>query len=282
MSLRIRLGLALFVVAVLIFGYAAYLEATHAANDEVRKYVDERIGNLNQTTFEGDDRELDLSMLPEDEKQIVVASDLYAEENYDKCLEVIGGIKTSSDKTLEKIHYYRIFARLRKLEGAADRMEPVSIEQMNVLEEDFKRFLEERKTSSLADDVRYWYGQFYLGLRKDETRALEIFDNIVNDYWYSNWIQGSLYYSAILYHKKPDSKSKDLAIARLKIILQRGGIIKLVPSGREVDAVEAARSLLSDWNVVIPKGAWEKIIFRIISFTSRRRTSRRFCPGCPR
>jgi hypothetical protein len=191
--------------------------------------------------------------MSEDERLASEAEDLYESGAYDDCVELLKAIDTQNDSVLEKVLYYSIMARYRCMEIMVRRYEPVSEEQTKDLESRFLRFVKERPESTYFCTVHYWLGQFYLQICNRKGAALQVFDDIVNDYFYSAWVQGSLYYSAILHYEKDSLEDREIAVKRLKSLSKVDGDLRIVEVNRDFDGAALAKSMLTKWGALAQK-----------------------------
>lgn len=185
--------------------------------------------------------------IPEDESKLLKVVSLYGSAEYRNCLDLLATIKTDNDNMLDEILYYSIMAQYRIFETAVRRYGAIPVESLQELELQFKRFLNERRESKRFDTIHYWLGHFYLQVRKDSEAALKIFDEITSSYVYSDWIQGSLYYAALLHYKKGTPQDKKIAINNLKTLMKIDNIVKIVEINREFNARGVAEKLLIEW-----------------------------------
>lgn len=184
-----------------------------------------------------------------DERYLNRAKKMYANGQYDDCLTMLGKINTQDDSLLEEVQYYNIMAHYHSIEVSLRRYESVPAEKTKRLEDMFKQFINERPSSIRFDDIQYWIGHLYLQLLNDRESALRVFDEIVDAYFHSNWIQGSLYYSAILHYEKATPVDKELAVRRLTVLIKVGGPLRIVEQGRDFRAHGCAEELLEKWGI---------------------------------
>ena len=190
------------------------------------------------------------SGLPDDERLVRKVQGLYINEDYKGCIQLLATLRpTDNDKVLEKAQYYAALARLRSLEQSKLRGEVLNLDDVSAAEHAFQYFLEHRNGSSLASTVYYWLGQFYLQIKGDKESSLKIFDDIVEHRAYSDWIQGSLYYSGILHHQLGTETDKRLAVERMQLLGRIDRSLRIAETGRDVDAATAAEQILKAWGV---------------------------------
>jgi len=187
--------------------------------------------------------------IPEDRRQLQRAVSLYHACKYKECVETLSRIRTNDERVLDDVLFYTIMARYHLCEERVRRYEKIPPEELKEVEGLFRRFLRERRESKRFCTVHYWLGQFYLQVCKDESAALQVFDDIVKNYAYSDWIQGSLYYSALLHKKNGGSAGMARAIRNMRILLNKDHLLKIVESNRDVDAAAVAEKLLKEWGV---------------------------------
>ena len=188
-------------------------------------------------------------ILSADEKTLNKAKNLYENAQYDTCLSRLAKVRTLDNGMLEEVQYYTIMARYHSYEVAVRRYYNLPVEDIQRLEDSFKLFMNERPNSKRFDAVQYWLGHLYLQLRNDRESSLQVFDEIIDDYFHSNWIQGSLYYSAILHYGKNTPADKELAIKRLRVLNKVGGPLRIVEVGRDFGAAGCAKELLERWGI---------------------------------
>lgn len=255
-ELKLNALLLPFILGIGIVAYAGFLVARitwtkllststieQKVSEEIAKLVPPKYVELFSLAQDEEKKPL----LPEDESQLLKAVSLYGSAEYRNCLDLLASIKTDNDTVLDEILYYSIMAQYHIFETAVRRYETIPVESLQELELQFKRFLNERRESKRFDIINYWLGHFYLQVCKDAESALRIFDEITNNYVYSDWVQGSLYYSALLHYKKGTPQDKKLAINNLKTLMKIDSIVKIVEINRELNARGVAEKLLTEW-----------------------------------
>jgi hypothetical protein len=206
---------------------------------------------INRTVYET----LGLSKAKESEPKtdnelIMQASDAYESDNFEDCISTLDKIKTNDEVILEKKAYFRILALYKSYENQLLNFIPLKEENINNLEDLFNLYLSKYKESSKFTVVLYFYGHFQRTFRLNKEKAMAIFDDIVNNYSYSKWMQGALYYSALLHYDIGTENDKQLAIERLKFLSKQDGELKIFESGMTVDAAEVAKRTLINWGAV--------------------------------
>lgn len=232
-ELKLNALLLIFLMGVGLVAYAGFL-------------VDRITWTKILSTSLAQDEEKNLS-IPEDERQLLKVVLLYGSGEYRNCLDLLATVKTDNDTVLDDILYYSILSQYRIFETAVRRYVTIPVESLQELELQFKRFLDERRESKRFDTIHYWLGHFYLQVRKDTEAAMQIFDEITSDYIYSHWVQGSLYYAALLHYKKGTPEDKSLAINNLKKLMKIDRIVKIVEINRDLNARGVAEKLLTEW-----------------------------------
>ncbi|OHB69176.1 MAG: hypothetical protein A2W23_08990 [Planctomycetes bacterium RBG_16_43_13] len=225
----IKFNAFLIVLGVLVLCYLEYIEITEGRPD------------LDDSPS---------TQMPQDWLLSNEARYLYGNGIYEECLEKLKLIKTKDEAIIEGVSYYTVMAKYRFLEEKLALFQTVTQQEKDELEQNFKRFLNERSDSAYFSTVHYWFGHFYLQICKNEFQALEIFDIIIEEEPNSEWIEGSLYYSSILHYKKDTPIDREKAISNLKILIKVGGLLKIVERNRDVRADFFAKRTLKDWGIL--------------------------------
>jgi tetratricopeptide (TPR) repeat protein len=252
-SFKLSDALCLFLLGCGVLGYREFLGARSAwgyilSEDHIKEKVTENLSMLVPEKY----RELlrvekEQSKTPEDEQQLDIASSLYYNGEYEKCIEMLPKINTSNESIRDELLYFSIMAQYRLYDETIKRYEVVPPEKLKELESKFVTFLKERRESKRFSTIQYWLGHFYLQVCRDTDKALPVFDDIVKNYAYSSWIQGSLYYSAILHKKISTPKDKQIAFDNLKTLRKIDNLLKIVEIDRDVDSAGIAEQLLKEW-----------------------------------
>lgn len=188
---------------------------------------------------------------PRSENELISQADsAYESDNFEECISILDKIKSSNEIVLEKKAYLRILALYKYYDSKMLNFSPLKEEDINGLEDMFKLYLSKYKESSTFTVILYFYGHFQRTFRLNKEKAMEIFDDIVNNFMYSKWMQGALYYSALLHYDTGVENEKQLAIERLKYLSKQDGELKIIESGRTVDAAEVAKRTLINWGVI--------------------------------
>lgn len=258
MALELSWPLALLVLGLVSMGCAAVLssrasweiivsrEAIEEASERhVAELVPEKYRRLLALAY------YTKTEIPEDERALQEAAGFYWEGQYEECIECLDKVRPHTDAVRDEVLYYSIMARYRALEFASRGYETISTDRIADLESRFKRFLNERQESKRFCTIQYWLGHFYLQVCRDQESALQVFDEIVANYAYSDWVQGSLYYSALLHHKRNTEEDIKVAIANLKVLCREDGVLKIVEIDREYNAAVIADRLLKKWGVAV-------------------------------
>lgn len=185
-----------------------------------------------------------------DKDLVIDAEDAFQRDDFEACNLMLDKIKTADKVILQKKAYLRILCLYKYYENQVTNFVPIGQEKINELDGLFKLYLQSYKENANFTTVYYFYGQFQRTFRSDKQEALHIFEDIVTNYWYSNWIQGSLYYSALLRYELGDETNKQLAIERLKILSKQDGALKIFETGMTVDASTLAKTTLMTWGVL--------------------------------
>lgn len=255
--LRIGAGFGSAILGLCVMGYATFLaqrttwtfllseEAIQErVSQEVTSFLAERCPWLLPNA--SDESE---SQVPEGQRLLREAAEHYAEADYEKCLAILERIKTTDEGVIDEMLFYSLMAEYHLLETSARRFKAIPTQEFSELEGKFLRFLRERQESRRFCILHYWLGQLYLQVSGDRDKAMGVFDNIIANYAYSKWLQGSLYYSAVLHHERGAPGDSESAIRNLKILAREDGDLKIVEANREVDGATAAKQLLSKWGV---------------------------------
>jgi len=189
------------------------------------------------------------SQVPEEQRLLREASECYAEGDYEKCLAILERIKTTDEGVIDDMLYYSLMAQYHLLETSARRFKTIPTQEFNELEGKFLRFLRERQESRRFCILHYWLGQLYLQVSGDREKAMGVFDDIIANYAYSDWVQGSLYYSALLHYERGAPGDRESAIRNLNILAREDGDLKIVETNREVNGATSAKRLLGKWGV---------------------------------
>jgi tetratricopeptide (TPR) repeat protein len=258
-SFKLTLPAVFLGLGVLAICYAAFLESRttwtsllreelvkSSVSEEVARSVPAYLRLLASRQESTKKREV-----PQDERLLGQAESLYESGAFDECVQKLKEINTQTDAVLDGVLYYSIMARYHMMEIATRRYEHVSQSDREDLESRFERFMAERPESKWFCTIHYWLGHFYLQINNDPDSALEVFDNIIADYFYSSWVQGCLYYSAILHHQKGTPEDRETAVKRLKILSAQDGPLKVVEVNRDCDGAQLARALLKKWGAAI-------------------------------
>jgi len=225
----ITFGILFLILGSLIMGFVAYL-----------------LDNRNETTQPKSRGEQTLS---EGEKHLNRAKKLYENGQYNAVLRELEMINLYEDNLLDEVQYYTIMARYHSLEVSVRRYEYVDPNEIQRLEDAFERFINERQNSTWFDTIQYWLGHLYLQVCNDRESAMPVFDEIIEDNFNSGWIQGSLYYSALLHHEKDTPADGELALKRLIMLKKVGGLLRIVESGKDFRAAGIAEEQLMKWGV---------------------------------
>jgi hypothetical protein len=219
-----------------------------SVSEEVAELVPEQYRNILSLEDKKKNRKVS-----EEVRLLNKAEALYDEGEYEECITLLGTIPTNNDTVLEKVLYYSIMSRYRNMEIRVRRYETIPADEANDLELRFSRFLKERQESTKFCTIHYWFGQFYLQICNKRDTALLVFDDIVTNYIYSDWLQGSLYYSAILHHEKGSEEDRKIAINRLTTLKRKDGSLRIVEVNRDFDGAALAKSLLKKWGIAQPQ-----------------------------
>ncbi len=233
-------------MAGLILCFIYFTNSTKAKNeDELKWFVRQIISEeVKENATDSDDKKIKTP-----KELLSKAHDEYYTDSFEDCLVTLDSIQTNEDSILESKAYLRILSLYKLRMQQINSFENVSEDKKNELDELFNRYLTKYKDNCKFTTVYYHYGHFLWRILSDQKKALLVFDDIIKNYWYSEWIQGSLYYSAMLYHKSGIPAEWKIATEQMKILSTRDGNLKIFETGETVDARGYATKILKQWNI---------------------------------
>jgi hypothetical protein len=250
-SVRIRASYAFLVTGLALLGWAQFIGARSfwlrfLTDEEITKKVKQQVAQ-ELRGWPTPAEKSPAQQLSPDLRALRDAIAAYDGGEYGQCMILMDKVEPQSEDVAEESLFYGIMVRYHSYAIRVRRYETIPPDQLADLETRFIRFLEEHQESRRVCTIHYWLGHFYLQICKDEDSALRIFDEIVEHYAYSDWFQGSLYYSSLLRRKRNTPEDLRVAEARLRVLAREDGLLKIVEIDKDRDGAGVARRLLREW-----------------------------------
>ncbi|MFA5063656.1 MAG: hypothetical protein WC578_06290 [Candidatus Omnitrophota bacterium] len=246
-NLEIPQFLVGIVMAGMILCFIYFTNSTKAkSEDELKWFIRQTISE--ESVADKNDETVD-NRARTPKELISKANDEYYLDNFERCIEILDSINSNEEAILESKAYLKILSLYKLQLQRINLFENVKEENKNELDDLFNRYLTKYKDNCKFTTIYYHYGHFIWRILGDQNKALAIFDDIIKNYWYSEWIQGSLYYSSILYRKSGNLDEFKIATEQMKILSTRDGNLKIFETGETVDARGYAKKILKQWNI---------------------------------
>lgn len=173
----------------------------------------------------------------------------YGSGDYDKALCTLQTIETKEEYISGTALFYENMCRFRVLLYRRQNFLTLDSTALHDLQDGWERFEATFPKHRLFADALYWKGQSFLTFTTEAPRALALFERVVQDYSYSRWVEGALYYSALLLHRREDPDSKQKAVDRMNElrIEHPDKLIRVVEDWQDIPACERAGEALHVW-----------------------------------
>lgn len=261
MKLRLDASVMLILLGLATLGYTTFLSFrvtwTRLISAQLlERAVEEQLSHLIPREYRAlllkeEHRKVEL---PEEKKHLNAARNRYSSKAWEDCLKLLEEIQTTDPGIIEDALYYKMMATFHLYQDTIRMYGSLSKDEVEALKEQFARFVSEHRESRWYSDIKYFRGHVYLQLEQDQDAALAVFDDIVENEWQSKWIQGSLYYSAVLHYQKGTDSHRKVAVRNMRRLHSIDHLVKLIEIDREVDAAGVAERILREWEVPLTPG----------------------------
>ncbi len=246
LSLEIPLFLIGAIIAGLTLGFIHYSNVIKAKEQKDLEFL---VQNIVYKEMQGISIDNDKNKIKTQKELISEAGDQYTIDDFEECLKTLDLVQSDDEVILERKAYFRILSLLKLCNQQTRNFIPVDKNKITELDELFNRYLNKYKDSYDFAVIYYNYGHFNWKILGNESKAILIFDDMVRNYWYSEWVRGSLYYSSIIHYKSNNPDEIKLSIEQMKILSRQDGMLKIFETGQTVDAAKFALKALESWNV---------------------------------
>lgn len=246
LSLEVPQFLIGAIIAGLTLGFIHYGNIIKAKD---QKDIEFLVRNIIYEEMKDEHRDNDKNKIMTPKELISEANDEYTTDNFEESLKILAAIQTDDETILENKAYLLILSSLKLYNQQMKNFIVVDKNKISELDELFKRYLNEYKDNYKFTIIYYHYGHFNWKILGNELKAVSIFDDMIRNYWYSDWVQGSLYYSSVIHHKSSNPDEIKLSIEQMKILSRQDGMLKIFDTGQTVDASKFALRALESWNV---------------------------------